>query len=176
VILDPGAADEFQAWWEHKQWNAKVAAGGRLAGAIGKLDGVTLRISQVLEFLTWAWGQKNSPEPETVCLESVRNALRIIDEWVRPNLDRVFAEASLPLAQRDAMTVGRWLLKNKSEIVNARDLRRQPGFPGPKEPKQLDAALDVLVDAHWLKRAAPKDGPGRTRKDFIVNSAIYGAA
>ena len=128
ILLEEDAADEFQAWWEHKQWDAKLGAGGRLAGAIGKLDGVTLRIAQVLEFLTWAWAQSNTPEPEKVSLETVRNTLKIIDEWVRPNLHRVFAEASLPEAQRSAMIVGRWLLKTRTKTVNARDLRRQPGI------------------------------------------------
>ena len=56
-------------------------------------------------------------------LLSVMSAIRIIEEWVRPNLERVFAEASMPKAQRDAMTVGRWLMKTKpDDIVNAREL------------------------------------------------------
>ncbi|HRN87910.1 MAG TPA: DUF3987 domain-containing protein [Hyphomicrobium sp.] len=174
VLLESEAADEFQAWWEGKQWDAKLAAGGRLAGAIGKLDGVTLRIAQTLEFLAWAWSRSNGPEPEKIGIRSVLNALRIIDNWVRPTLDRVFAEASLPQAQRDAMIVGRWLLKSKPESVNARKLRRQPGFPGPKDAQHLDAAIEVLVDARWL-RPVPNDGPGRRRKDFVANKAIYEA-
>ena len=174
ILLEEKAADEFQAWWEHKQWNAKLVAGGRLAGAIGKLDGVTLRIAQVLEFLNWAWRQSNTPEPEKVSLESVQNALRIIDDWVRPNLERVFAEASLPEAHRDAMAVGRWLLKTKPTKVNARELRRQAGFPGPKDSKKMDAALEVLVDARWISLQSG-DGLGRSRKDFIVNPVIYEA-
>ena len=39
--------------------------------------------------------------------------MSVIDEWARFNLQRVFAEASLPEAQRDAMEVGRWLVRNK---------------------------------------------------------------
>jgi hypothetical protein len=72
--------------------------------------------------------------------------LRVIDDWVRPNLERVFA--------------------------NARELRRQAGFPGPKESKEMDAALEVLVDACWIS-LQPGDGLGRSRKDFIVNPKIY---
>jgi Protein of unknown function (DUF3987) len=124
TLLEADAADEFQAWWEHKQWDAKQTAGGKLAGAVGKLDGVALRLAQVLEFLEWPWSKSNFAEPARVSIHSVRKALRIIDDWVRPNLERVFAEASLPQVQREAMTVGRWLLKTKPETVNARDLRR----------------------------------------------------
>ena len=50
-------------------------------------------------------------------MQSVLNAIRIIDEWMRSTLDRVFAEATLPQVQRDAMIVGRWLLRNKAEFV-----------------------------------------------------------
>jgi hypothetical protein len=92
---------------------------------------------------------------------------------VRPNLERVFAEASMPKAQRDAMTVGRWLLKTKPDnIVNARELRRQPGFLGPKVAKELDEALQILVEAHWLE-PVPEEKPGRPRKDYAINPAVF---
>jgi putative DNA primase/helicase len=173
ILLKPDAADEYQAWWERTQWDAKKDAAGRVGGAIGKLDGIALRLALVLELLQWAWSGSNQPEPDQVSLQSVKNALRIIDNWVRLNLLRVFAEASLPQPQRDAMGVGRWLLKTKPMTVNARDLRRQPGFPGPKDAKALDAALEILVDARWLTPAAPSDALGRPRKDYVVNRAIY---
>jgi hypothetical protein len=143
--LSSDALFEFTSWYEYKQWDAKNAAAGRIAGAIGKLDGIALRIAQVIELLEWAWSGSNQPEPEQIGLESIHKALSLIDTWVRATLERVFAEASLPQAQRDAMTVGRWILKTEPKMVNARELRRQPGFPGPKEAKPLDAALEILV-------------------------------
>jgi hypothetical protein len=172
ISLESDAADEFQAWWEHKQWDAKLNASGRLAGAVGKLDGKALRLAQVLELLAWAWCQDNNPEPTLVSRHSVLGAMNLIDVWVRPTLERVFAEASLPQAQRDAMAVGRWLLKNRPTTINTRELRRQVGFPGPKESKALDGAIEMLVDARWLIQP-PNDGPGRPRKDFVVNPAIH---
>jgi len=182
LLLHVDAANEFQSWWEHKQWDAKLSAGGRLAGAIGKLDGVALRLALVLEFLQWAWSKSNAPEPAGISLGSVKNALRIIDDWVRPNLDRVFGEASLPKVYSDAAEVARWLLKTKpkAKVVNARDLRRQPGFRGPEDSKELDVALEFLVDARWLKPLTPdpatKAHGGRPRKDYEVNQAIYETA
>ena len=78
----------------------------------------------------------------------------------------------MPQAQLDAMTIARWLLKERRECINARDLRRLAGFPGPKDATKLDAALEILVDARWLKQV-PNDRPGRPRKDFEVNQAVY---
>jgi hypothetical protein len=175
VSLEEDAANEFQVWWEYTQWDAKLAANGRLAGAVGKLDGITLRLAQVLEYLTWAWRQSNTIEPERITLQSIRNAIHLVDSWVRANLERVFAEASLPQQQRDAIAVARWMLKSKPLKINSRDLRRLPGFPGPKEAKELDAAIEYLVDARWLTQEARAERAGRPRKDFIVNLAVYEA-
>jgi hypothetical protein len=174
VPLTCEAAEEFEAWWQGKQWQARKDASGKLAGAVGKLDGIALRLSQALEFLDWAWNGSGEPEPQRISLHSMRNALRIIDLWARPNLDRVFGEASFPQAHRDARILGRWLLKTKPETVNARALRRIPGFPGPKDPKSLEAAIELLIDASWLWPTAPPSGAhGRPRKNFDVNPRIY---
>ena len=67
------------------------------------------------------------------------------------------------------------MLKTRPKKINARDLRRLAGFSGPREPKALDAALEMLVDARWLLKPM-QDRSGRPRKDFIVNPAIYEAA
>jgi hypothetical protein len=175
VPLEPDAADEFQAWWEGRQWDARNNAAGRVAGAIGKLDGVTLRIAMTLEFLSWAWSGSNAEEPSTVSMMSITNAMRIVDGWVRPTLGRVFAEASLQPADRAAMTVARWLLDHQPTKINAKATRRSAGFTGPKDPKALDEALAVLVDAGWLRPAGTREGgtKGRASKDFDVNPRIY---
>jgi hypothetical protein len=94
-----------------------------------------------LEFLDWAWCKSNTVEPEQVSVQSVRNAILLIDDWVRPNLESGFAEASLPQAQRDAMAVGRWLLKTRSNNINSRDLRRQSGFPDRRTPRNSTRRL-----------------------------------
>ena len=90
-----------------------MAATGRVQGAIGKLDGFALRLAMLLEYLTWAWRRGNTVEPEVISLACVRSSIALIEQWVRPTLARVFAEASLPQVHRDAMTVARWLLKTR---------------------------------------------------------------
>lgn len=174
LLLESEAADEFQAWWERIQWNAKQEVTGKLAGAVGKLDGTALRLALVIEHVAWAWAQDNASAPENISLGSVQSALRIIEEWCRPNLARVFAEAAIPEPLRDAREVAMWLVKHRPEQINARELRRQAGFTGPREAKRLDAAIEVLVEARWLV-APPKEGTGRPRKDFQVDERVYEA-
>jgi putative DNA primase/helicase len=174
IFLEPDAADEFQSWWERVQWDAKMNAVGRLAGAVGKLDGIALRLAMVIEFLDWAWG-KSVCEPTSISVRSVVNALALIDEWARANLERVFAEAALPQAQRDAMVIARWLLKTRPAMINARAIARQSGFPGPRDYKALDEALEFLESAGWLSPIGRAGAAGgRPRKDYAVNPAIYG--
>ena len=175
VQLEPDAADEFQAWWEARQWTVARADSPLIASAMAKLDGLTLRIAQTLEFLEWAWTGSNAPEPAQVGMKSLVLATRIIDEWVQPNLLRVYGDAALPKDQRDAMAVARWLLKHKPEKINARLLRLQAAIQGVKTAEAMDAALDVLVDARWLTPAGTRQGGtrGRESKDFIVNPAVY---
>jgi hypothetical protein len=72
------------------------------------------------------------------------------------------------------MTVAHWLLKQRRKSINARKLRREAGFPGPKEAAPLDAALEILCDASWLSPPSREAGAiGRGRKDYWVNPKIY---
>ena len=173
IMLEPLAVDEFGAWYEREEHDAWAT--GLLASAYGKLHGIMLRLALVIEFLTWAFERGNEPAPSTISTDSVMAAIAIVEQWVRPTLRRVFAEASLPKAYQDARIVGLWLLQQRLDYVNSRRIRRAAGFPGPKEPKELDAALEVLVDWEWLVLEPARDGhtPGRLRKDYRVNVLIY---
>jgi hypothetical protein len=99
ILLESDAADESQAWWEGEQWNMKNATTGLFGSATGKLDGLALRLALVIEVLNWAWGLRNVPEPSEVSVASIMSALKLIEEWVRPNLKRVYSEASRPKAE-----------------------------------------------------------------------------
>jgi hypothetical protein len=94
------------------------------------------------------------------------SALKLIEEWVRPNLKRVYSEASRPKAEQHATAIARWLLEARPETVNARMIYRSVP-PAPHDAKEANAALDVLVEARWLMPAPARDGdtPGRQRKD-----------
>jgi hypothetical protein len=172
-LSNDAVTEEFRPWWEFTQWDAKLDAAGLVAGALGKLPGTVLRLAMTMEYIAWSWGRSNASEPTEVGRQTMRNAIRIVEEWVRPTMARVFQEATIPEPHRDARVIAGWLRKTKPEQINARELRRTAGYPGTKDVKRLDAAIELLVEANWLVPPEESSKPGRPRKDFTVNPGIH---
>jgi hypothetical protein len=174
MTLSPEAVtDAFRPWWEFTQWDAKLDATGLVAGALGKLPGTVLRLAMAMEYIAWAWARSNTDEPTQVSLTTMQNAISLVETWVRPTMARVFQEATVPEPHRDARVIAGWLRKTKPAEINARDLRRTAGFPGTKDVKRLDAAIELLVEANWLVPVKDGGKPGRPRKDFAVNPKVH---
>ncbi|MDE2301385.1 MAG: hypothetical protein KGK11_02385 [Sphingomonadales bacterium] len=62
---------------------------------------------------------------------------------------------------------------------NKRALKRSPhksALPMLREAKAMDAALEVLTDAAWIRHIGTRDGdnPGRGGGDYSVNPAVHG--
>jgi hypothetical protein len=72
--------------------------------------------------------------------------------------------------------IARWLLNNPQvSALNARELRRIPKSPAPRDASELDNALALLRDAAWLFDAEMRNGVsrGRSRKDYLVNPLVH---
>ena len=112
-------------------------------------------------------------QPETVSDAAVKAAVTLINDYCIPMAKRTFGEAALPQSDRDAVTLARWLLAQAPvpAVVNARDLRHADALP-TREADRYDAALAELTLASWVKPAPRKPGPGRSRKDFLVNPSV----
>jgi hypothetical protein len=50
--------------------------------------------------------------------------------------ERVFGDAALPEVDRLAAVLARWILRERPEVVNARDLRRRRACPGSEKPRR----------------------------------------
>jgi hypothetical protein len=174
--LESDAADAFQHWWEGEHSKAIAGASGVLAEAWSKMSGGALRIALTLEYTWWATTGGNFPEPTTVSYNAITHSLLIVDEWAKQMAARVLAEASIPKAQLQAMTLARWIKAERPEQFNARTAlrRHRTRLRGITESKDMDEACAALVDAGWLRPAGTRAGgtEGRRTKDFEVNPAV----
>lgn len=175
LMLADDAADVFEAWVRDND-DAVREASSLYKGFVGKLRGMALRLSLVTELLTWAAGA--NVEPATISLSTLVAVLNFVDTYAKPSAVRVFGDAALPEAERNAAALGRHILKIGAQRINARDVRRNSGIATLKATPEMDAATEALVEANWLRPAPARasDTPGRTSKDFLVNPAVHGAA
>jgi hypothetical protein len=175
IPLDPAAADIFETWISENDADVREAA-GLYASFAGKARGLTLRLSLVLEYLAWADGGKR--EPTTVSVPSLVNALKLVEDFLKPHARRVFGDAALAPVEKDAAALARYIVKQGSQRINARDIQRNSALPTLKRRDDVEAATEALIEANWLREAPSRQGdtPGKQRKDFLVNPAVHGGA
>lgn len=170
--LEPAAADRLHAF-RLEIASMESAAAGLFLSWLGKLPGLAVRLALVLELLWWCSTTMGMDQPETVSDAAVQSAVELITGYCIPMASRTFGEAALPLSDRDAVVLARWLLAQEQlpNMVNARDLRHADALP-TREAERFDAALGELTLAGWVRPAPRAPGPGRGRKDFLVNPAL----
>lgn len=177
VLLDPRAADVFddcQRFYREREQDA----GGLLKSFIGKLSGLTLRLALAAEFAQWAW--QGGPEPRSISAATLETVGDFIAEYALPMAERVYGDAALPPVERNAASLARLIKRHRLRSVNARDIHRGKlggRLPGLTDGESVAAAIELLVDAAWLKPAPHRKGGtvGRQSKDFSVNPAIHGS-
>jgi putative DNA primase/helicase len=176
IPLAPEASDLFYEWGRSNSEGIEDA-GALYKSFCGKLDGAVLRLALVSELTAWAI--RGGPEPETVSARSVGAAAEWVDEYAKPMALRVYGDASLPLVERNAAVLARYILKLRMDRVNKRDLKRSPHkshLPTMRMAQPLDDAVAYLCDAGWLVEIGGRGGDvtGRSRGDYLVNPAVFG--
>lgn len=172
IPLAPDAADIFEHWQRDNAALDEDAA-ALFKSFVGKMDGTVLRLALIGEMIRWAWN--GGAEPTAVSPESLAGAAEFVDDYAKPMAQRVYGDAALPLSERNAAVLARYIRKHRLRAINKRDLKRSPHkahLPGLRQAQALDAAIEHLVDAAWLLRADTGDDPGRPREDYLVNPAV----
>lgn len=171
--IDEDGVDALNKWrMRHHADSADKS--GLMASGYGKMPGQVLRLALILEFLRWASGDDNTPEPTVVSEQSIRDAIRLIETYFKPMLARVLGDAARDVTERNAATLARAILKRRPAIINAREVRRDWRLPGLTKSGEFNAAADLLVELGWLTPIGGRQGgtPGRQRVDFKVHEAV----
>ncbi|MCF4123852.1 YfjI family protein [Methylobacterium sp. SyP6R] len=147
-------------------------ATGLFAGTLGKARGHALRIATVIDHLWWCARQE--AEPEEVGASAMRCAVELLQGYFIPMSERVYGDASIPTAERQAIYLARHLRRtNRAEFV-ARDLRREIGGP-LREADQMNSACEGLVEANLIRPRFTRAGPtkGKAAKRYEVNPVVF---
>lgn len=175
IPLSSDAADIFELW---EQDNARIdeQASALFKSFVGKMNGAVLRLALVAEYIRWAWTA--GAEPQEVSADALIAAADFVDSYAKPMAERVYGDASLPLVERHAAILAKYIQRQRMRAINKRELKRSPhksALPGLREASALDAAVAFLVDAGWLMPQPTRDGrPGQPRLDYLVNPAVHG--
>ena len=171
VKLTPAAADMMEVFGGDMQ-EAQVAGGGLMKSAFGKARGLALRLGLVLAMLRWSGGDGMAPPPMEIDDDTFGLACDLVAEYFMPSAERVYGDAAASVAERNAATLARWIVKHKPEEIHVRKLQREIRLPGLGNAASIHAAAGELIEADWLMQTASEPGPGRPRAAYKVNPAL----
>ncbi|MEJ7926369.1 DUF3987 domain-containing protein [Sphingobium sp. AN641] len=179
IPLTPEASDIFEAWGRSNSRGVEDA-GALYKSFCGKLEGAVLRLALTAELMGWAVSGQGD-EPKAVTARTLAAAAEWVDDYAKPMAQRVYGDASLPVVERDASILARYILKNRFDRINKRDLKRSPHkshLPTMRAAGPMDEAILYLCDAGWLIDIGSRESGsgGRKSGDYLVNPAIYGGS
>lgn len=149
----------------------QLEVGGLLRAAYGKARGMALRLSLVLEYLSWCGDPDERPEPAEISAATFTRAAQLLGDYLMPMAARVYGDADATAEDRNAATLAKHIMRHRPASLSVRELCRKK-LPGMKEAKAIHAAAALLVDAGWLARVAKGDGNGRPPAIYPVNPAL----
>ena len=136
-----------------------------------------LRLALVSEMTAWAYS--GGAEPSEVSARSIAAAIEWIEDYAKPMAERVYGDAAVPVGDRNASLLARYIVKERLTQINMRQLRLHPHkrhLRPLQEKGLLEEAIAVLEGSGWLMADPSREGsqPGQQRKDYRVNPAVLG--
>lgn len=177
VGLSKQAEALFEGYDRFVKAELREGGNGLLMSFVGKTPGMAARFALVVEYLNWA--VDGGPQPTEISSSTVETVCSFLSEYARPMAERVYGDASRPPEDHGAANIGRWLLKARKVKFNSRrDILRHRAKFGFHNATELDASLQVLIEAGWVRDVGERagGGTGRKSKDFTVNPQLHGAA
>jgi Protein of unknown function (DUF3987) len=170
--LAPEALPLLEAFAQDAQ-HQQSAAGGLMRSAFGKVRGLSLRLSLVLEMLWWCGEGGMTAAPSTISERAFLAAANLLDDYFMVSAERVYGDAATTRQDRNAATLARWIIAKRPDDVHVRHLLREVRLPGLTDAELIHEAANVLVEADWL-RVPPSGrefGP-RGRVAYAINPRV----
>lgn len=156
-----------------REWEA--GAEGLLLSFIGKLPGLSVRLSLVLAMLEWASG--DVPEPRQIGAYHFGRAAHLVESYLLPMARRAYADASCGKGERAARRLVALIREQGLSRFTARDVLRLERV-GLANAEDLNPGLAALEEADIIRAVPPSPMPqgGRPQRLFTVNPAILRVA
>jgi hypothetical protein len=152
----------------------QAAAGGLLCSAYGKARGHALRLALVLEYLWWCGEDGMASPPTEISVRAIIAAAHLLTDYFMPMAERVYGDAAIPLADRNATTLARWIRSERPEEVYVRHVQRVVHLPRLTTAEAIHAAAAVLVEADWLLPPRPATEFGQKRREaYAINPQLW---
>jgi len=174
VPFSDAARDHLDAFRHTvRAWESE--AEGLLLSFIGKLPGLSVRLSLILTYLDWLTGQ--DLEPVEIDGGRFERAALFIEHYALPMAQRAYADASLSKPERAARRLLTLLQGHGWERFSSREVLRLDR-KGLTTASELNPALNVLIEADVIRPIDGETRPrgGRPSKVFAVNPAVLEAA
>lgn len=169
------------AWFETKavqrpeifrEWESESE--GLIKSFIGKIAGMTVRLSLVLSYLEWA-SEPYDKEPHEIGATHFSRAVLFVEANLLPMARRTYADASVPASERSARRLLALILSEGWHQFTTRQVLRMERA-GLNRSYVLEPAINALMEADIIRQITSPPGPkgGRPFRTFAVNPAIHG--
>ncbi len=173
VPLAGGSLTGIEAFAREMQDRQREAS-GLMRSAYGKARGTALRLALVLECLWWCARPAFAALPAIISDDAFLGAAMLTADYLMPMAERVYGDAATAPADRNAVTLARWIRRTRPKKVHVRELQREARLPGLATAEAIHAACGVLAEASWLRAPTPGGFQKRTRQAYAVNPALQG--
>ncbi|WP_332715738.1 DUF3987 domain-containing protein [Pelagibacterium mangrovi] len=157
-----------------KKWTTDQMFSSELfSSALGRGRQYALRLAGILQIATHVMEGK-SGLPDVVSADAMTSAIAIVDTYILPMAERVFAASDTKPS--DAAALARFLARSGKPMVNARaDIMRGRGSP-VTQALAVREAIEELEQRGVLRPAPQRPGRGRPSSDWIVHPALLAMA
>lgn len=147
-------------------------AEGLLLSFIGKLAGLTVRLSMVIGIMEWA--SNETEEPQKITAQHFGRAAHLVESYLLPMARRAYADASAPKAERAARRLVKLIQEKGWRQFTSREVLRS-GQVGLTNSDDLNPALSTLQEADIIRSIVTSSGAqgGRSQRLFTVNPAVF---
>ena len=153
----------------------QAGAGGLMRSALGKVRGLALRLSLVLEFLWWCGRDGMAPAPTQISARAFVAAAHLLDDYFIPSAERVYGDAAASASERNAATLAKWIIAERPSEVYVRHMQRKVRLPGLTSADAIKGAADALVEADWLIEPQRGGQARRARVAYGINPRVWEA-